>query len=65
LYGFLISPMRATCPTHPILLYVFTLIFLEAYKLWRSHYAASPASRHVFQRRSKYSPRHGRYLKQF
>jgi hypothetical protein len=37
LYAFIISPKRATCPVHFILLYTITLIrFGEAYKLWSS-----------------------------
>jgi hypothetical protein len=35
-YAFIISPIRVTCPAHPVLLDLIILIFSEEYKLWSS-----------------------------
>jgi len=54
LYAFLISPMRATCPTHlTVLGFITLIIFGEAYKLLNSSYSLlQPPIR------SRYSPQH-------
>jgi hypothetical protein len=60
LYAFLISPSRATCPAHVILLVFVTLTVLgEVCKIQSSSlFSISPASRHFLPLGSKYSPQH-------
>lgn len=58
--AFIVAHMRATCPTHPILFDLITIIiFIQEYKLWIYPLCSfSPASCHVISLRSKYSPQH-------
>ena len=59
LYEPLLSPIRATCPTHPILFHVITrTIFGEEYRSLSTSLCSFLNSRHLVPHRPKYSPQH-------
>ena len=60
LYASFLSPIRATCPVHPILPDLITwIIFVEEYRSLSSSWCSFfPLSCYLFPLRPKYSPQH-------